>query len=503
MNLEYHPLANLFPLIEGDDFADLVADVAAHGIQQPIDLYQGKILDGRNRYRAARAAEVEIGPQHVRYFREELFGDPLAYVISQNLQRRHLDDRQRASIAGKIANMTRGRPAGPEPENPPIGGFSAAQAAAKLNVSERQVERARVVHDQGVPELCEALDRGEIPVSAAERLARKDVGEQRAELAQLLPRGARAVMAARIEPDDSLDFFPTPPWATRALMEVVLPHLGVRQVRQVWEPACGEGHIAEVLREYVPDVVATDIRDYGYRSTGVADFLADIVPGADDGWIVTNPPFGSRTIPFVLRALDFVPRGGVAMFLRSQWAVEGIERWERVFRDRCPTLCAYFVERVPLCKGRWDPDGSTATAYCWLVWVAGGSPLPPLWIPPGQCATRTRPDDAEHFTRHPVARRSISLDGPVDLTTGEIIEPEGERGGAVSAGGSAGADGGARQATAAGVMPAGEAPSAGPEAVVRGATVSGLLDRSATDDGLDIPDFLRRSVSSEPVGGGR
>ena len=56
--LPFHPLADLFPLLEGDDFAELVADVQAHGVREPVWLYQGQILDGRNRVRAAEAAGV-------------------------------------------------------------------------------------------------------------------------------------------------------------------------------------------------------------------------------------------------------------------------------------------------------------------------------------------------------------------------------------------------------------------------------------------------------------
>src|SRR5258706_8252353 len=84
-----------------------------------------------------------------------------------------------------------------------------------------------------------------------------------------LPNGNRSIMSSRVEPKSSRDNFPTPPWATRALMERVFPHLGLRARptylgRSVWEPACGEGHMSEVLKEYFSKVSHTDIHDYGY-----------------------------------------------------------------------------------------------------------------------------------------------------------------------------------------------------------------------------------------------
>jgi hypothetical protein len=233
--------------------------------------------------------------------------------------------------------------------------------------------------------------------------------------------GARAIMGSRVEPDDSLDYFPTPPWATRALMERVLPHLGSRPATSAWEPACGEGHIAEVLREYFGKVVATDIHDYGYQDR-LIDFTSEKTQGFED-WIITNPPFGDLTEQFVLRALKQA-HVGVAMFVRLQWLESG-GRYENIFRDNPPTLIAFFAERVPLCKGRWDPEGTTATAYIWLIWVKGMPPQAPFWIPPGQRSELTMPDDIERFTTSPVTKRRMATEQPDDLPphdpeTGEI-----------------------------------------------------------------------------------
>jgi hypothetical protein len=211
-----------------------------------------------------------------------------------------------------------------------------------------------------------------------------------------LPSGHRAIMASRREPDDSLDFFPTPPWATRALMEKVLPRLG-EEVSEVWEPACGEGHMSQVLEHYA-STFSSDIHRYGFGAK--IDFLhEDAIKkfphyfGPE--WIITNPPFGAQSIPFVLKAIALA-RVGVAMFFRAQF-LEGCERYRKIFKPHPPTLIAHFSERVNLCKGRWDPDGTTATAYVWIVWLKGARRRPPFWIPPGQRKKLTRPDDRERF----------------------------------------------------------------------------------------------------------
>jgi hypothetical protein len=92
---EFHPAAALFPLmdVDGADFGELVEDIRAHGLLQPIVRFEGKILDGRNRLRACRHASVE--PRFEGWSGES----PTAYVLSLNLHRRHLTDGQRAAIA--------------------------------------------------------------------------------------------------------------------------------------------------------------------------------------------------------------------------------------------------------------------------------------------------------------------------------------------------------------------------------------------------------------------
>lgn len=220
---------------------------------------------------------------------------------------------------------------------------------------------------------------------------------------RILPNGARAIMGSRQEPPDSLDWFPTPPWGTRALMERVLPSLGIdpKSIGSVWEPACGEGHMSKVIEEYCTPVIASDIFDYGVGAA-VADFFAHQV---ECDWIITNPPFLPAE-QFALRALEIATRG-VALFTRSQW-IESVGRYERLFSKHPPTVVAPFVERIPLHKGRWEPAGSTATAYCWVVWVKGETrPTRLAWIAPGCRRSLTRAGDVARFAPHSIGAMPI------------------------------------------------------------------------------------------------
>lgn len=196
--LPFHLLANLFPLIEGEDFGELVADIRANGIREEIVLLGEKILDGRNRYRAGIAAGL-IAPgvfrdghgallPQFRPFLPEFDGEPLAFVISRNLHRRHLSESQRALLASKLETYSHGgmRRAEPEPtageqdanwhvEAPAV---TREQAAGIAKVSPRSVARARRVLDQGAPELVGKVERGEVSVSAAADLARLPLEQQ-------------------------------------------------------------------------------------------------------------------------------------------------------------------------------------------------------------------------------------------------------------------------------------------------------------------------------------
>jgi len=96
---EFHPCAEIFPLTQGAEFDVLVEDVREHGVRQPLWLHSdGRIVDGRNRHRTAKAAGCTCEAQEYEGSEEEL----LAFVVSQIFHRRHLNESQRAIIAARM-----------------------------------------------------------------------------------------------------------------------------------------------------------------------------------------------------------------------------------------------------------------------------------------------------------------------------------------------------------------------------------------------------------------
>ena len=199
---------------------------------------------------------------------------------------------------------------------------------------------------------------------------------------------SHAVMAQRSEAKDSRDDFPTPPWATKALLEHVLPKKHASQQMSCLEPACGAGHMDKVLQDYFAETVASDIFPYGYGS--VADFLKVPHEVASFDWVITNPPFNLAE-EFVTRALA-IARQGVAILARTVF-IESVGRYERLFRPTPPAIFAQFVERVPMVKGRLDKKASTATGYAWFVWLTeGASNTKVMWVPPCRKMLETESD---------------------------------------------------------------------------------------------------------------
>jgi len=152
------------------------------------------------------------------------------------------------------------------------------------------------------------------------------------------------------------DFYPTPDYATQALLE--------REDfdGDIWEPACGKGNISAVLKKAGwLNVKSSDIIDYGYGE--VLDFLkSDFV--ADN--IITNPPY-KQALEFVLKAKQS-SNYKIAMFLKTVF-LEGAKRHEMFLDEEFPLKTVYqFSRRVTLYKGGVKMKNSGMIAYAWFVW---------------------------------------------------------------------------------------------------------------------------------------
>lgn len=197
---EFHPAADIFPMMNVPTFHALKADIEEHGQQDYVVLFDGKIIDGRNRYRACKELGIECDFSEL-----EECADPVAYVLSANLHRRHLTTSQRAKVAAKAKELyqaaakDRMRAGGGDKKSgkaklpDPIQdkGQSRDKAAALLGVSPRSVDMASKVLEKGTPELVAAVDRGDVAISRAAKIAELPTAEQ-AKAIQKKPRAAKA-----------------------------------------------------------------------------------------------------------------------------------------------------------------------------------------------------------------------------------------------------------------------------------------------------------------------
>jgi len=177
--MEFHEFANIFPLIEGAEFDKLVEDIKHNGLQQhTVYLYEDKILDGRNRYRACKKLNKLYDVNLLNFV-----GTPeeaLNLVVSLNLLRRHLQESQRAMAGARVKHIYE-KQAKERQIRKPIKkensvrenfpqqnkGKSSDKAGEALNVSGRSIRTAEKVLKEGTPELSKAVEKGDIPVSGA------------------------------------------------------------------------------------------------------------------------------------------------------------------------------------------------------------------------------------------------------------------------------------------------------------------------------------------------
>lgn len=170
---------------------------------------------------------------------------------------------------------------------------------------------------------------------------------------------------------DGPDFFPTPAWATYALID------NEKFTGDIWECACGDGAMARVLENAASRVEASDLYERGYGETG-HDFLSTQRRAAN---IVTNPPYNSAE-GFIATGLKQAERK-FALLLRLAF-LEGGNRHRTIFSRHPPSRVWVFSERITFYPAGAERKGSGTTAYAWFVWdkdAAGSTEL--RWFKPG------------------------------------------------------------------------------------------------------------------------
>lgn len=200
MDVQIHPAANFFPMMTAEEMHELKNDLCNNGLLEPVVFWCDQLLDGRNRLQACR--EIGLPVSRIDLDKDT---DPVAYVLSHNLHRRHLSSTQKAMVAGKVREFyddaakerhakNSGRPSEKKPvaKVPQVSERSRDAAGKSVGVSGKMVDAATAVLENGCEELQGMVERDEIAVTKAAEIAKHvaDPAEQ-IELAKQNPKGKR------------------------------------------------------------------------------------------------------------------------------------------------------------------------------------------------------------------------------------------------------------------------------------------------------------------------
>ena len=173
---------------------------------------------------------------------------------------------------------------------------------------------------------------------------------------------------------EELDYYATP----AAEVKNILDTLGYNfSDKTILEPCVGGGHMVAGIQKYLDEnnqapiqCYGTDFKDRGFSSTKWAlqygvDTLSDDYPIDKADIVIMNPPYATIE-PFLIRALE-IAQDKLIVLCRTQ-VLEGAGRYEKIFKDNPPTEVYQYVDRIQCWKGGVKPSGTSAQAYCWLVW---------------------------------------------------------------------------------------------------------------------------------------
>lgn len=199
MKIDPHEYCSLFPALASTSLAALREDIRANGLVDPITLYHGKILDGRNRYSVCN--DLGVTPKTVVFVGDD--DAALAFVISKNLARRHLNESQRALVAERLANIKNGENQHTMKDwSANLPSLSQDGAAKKLNVSPRSIRTAKVVRQKAAPEVISAIEEGALSLNAAAKIAALSKADQKTVMKDDRPEHAVKKIARRKKEQD-------------------------------------------------------------------------------------------------------------------------------------------------------------------------------------------------------------------------------------------------------------------------------------------------------------
>ena len=330
MTIEFHEVANIFPMMSATEFEQLKTDIQYNGLLEAIWRHDGKIIDGRNRYQAC--VETGVTP----HFREwDGIGSLTAFVVSLNLHRRHLTESQRGMVAAKLSNMTQGQRTDIQ-LSANLQKVSRAEAAELLSVSERTVNAAVKVKDEGALELVRAVESGAASVSAAAQVATLPIEEQR----EIVAKGSQAIVEA-----------------AKAVREGKSPHVAHNSGNNEWyTPQEYIKAAREVLGDIDLDPASSDIANQTVQAKHYFTAEVDGLAHEWSGRIWMNPPYSSDLIgQFISKLIQHYDEGKIeAAIVLVNNATE--TRWFQELAHESAAVC------FPRGRVRFlDPNGQPGT----------------------------------------------------------------------------------------------------------------------------------------------
>jgi ParB-like chromosome segregation protein Spo0J len=323
---KYHQYANLFPLLEREDYNNLKEDINKNGLLESIYLYNDKIIDGRNRYRCC--IDLGIEPIFKQYDGEEK--DLLSFILSLNLHRRHLSESQRSIIAAKLANLDPGRPASNLIVS--IATVSQSDAAAALDVSRVSVNRANRVLNRGSEELVDLVESGKLGVLPASEVATLDEQDQDI----IIARGEEEILAAakeirnRNKPvEDEGDPLPEPKFIT-----------GTNESSSEWWTS---DFIKKPVYDFFGDIDLDPCSNSIINPNIKAKkYYTKEMNGLNRPWVgkvFVNPPFSKGLcLDFVNKSIDEIENGNVKEIIFLMPSNVGV-RWSNILMDNNFIIC--------------------------------------------------------------------------------------------------------------------------------------------------------------------